>query len=241
MVSILDRLYVQKKKQEGYSEPEPPLEPNIFYQDQTAESWYCFVPRAVNKRLLARGLIPKNGKVSVYTISSFNIMNLDPEVTISKLRRIYDDANFRINQDVQNGLTISLLGVSLGNVLSIRAATNVQEGKLGRLVSIVGGDRLGLSAWDSILMKNIVRSPVLSAQEYEKRVSEFSPIHYVREINPQKIFARFGLSDLVVSYKYGKGLAQGFERIDCDQDIRTYSYADHCTTIFLSSLDGVYN
>lgn len=241
MVSILDRLYTQKKKHEGYSESEPPLEPNILYQDQTTESWYCFVPRAVNKRSLAKGLIPKNGKVSVYTISSFNIMNPDPEITTSKLRKIYDDANFRINHDIQNGLTINLLGVSLGNVLSVRVATNVQEGKLRRLVSIVGGGKLGLSAWDSILTKNIVRSSVLSAQEYEKRVSEFSPIHYVGEINPQEIFARFGSSDLLIPYKYGKELAQGLEKIDCDQNIRTYPYADHCTAMFFASLGRVHN
>jgi len=31
------------------------------------------------------------------------------------------------------------------------------------------------------------------------------------------------------------------ERIDCDKDVRTYPYADHCTAMFFASLGRVHN
>lgn len=240
MVAILDRVYARKKKREGYSEPKSPTEPNVSCQDPANESWYCFVPRIVNTKLFSNGLTPQKGRVSVYTVSSFNIMHPDPEVTVSRLRKIYDDANSRIDNDLQAGSTINLLGISLGNVLSIRAAAYIPRGKLRNLVSIVGGGRLGLSAWDSILARDIVRSSELSAQEYEKGVSEFSPIHYTGEIFPEKIFARFGASDLLIPSQHGRELAGALEKVDCTKDIRTYPLADHCLTMFLSSRAKVF-
>ena len=47
-------------------------------------------------------------------------MKNNPQEMLRGLREIYDDAVGKINEDLSKGMEISLLGISLGNVISTR-------------------------------------------------------------------------------------------------------------------------
>jgi|SRR3989344_7698570 len=243
MFGIADRLYARKKRGIAHEDVDwkPQTEQGIIFKD----SWYCFVPKIVTRnQAIGNGILPKEGKVTTYTISSINLIVPDVEETLGNLREIYNDALSRINDDMSKGKRISLLGVSLGNVISMRLAS-VLPGKNPRnLVSLVGSTRLGLSAWNSNLIGHIARqSGFGSAEEYERRVEEFSPINYLNGLNPRRIFSRFGSYDLAIPYApEGKELKTSLERLETKfRDIRTYSFADHCSSIFLSSRAGIHS
>ncbi len=93
--------------------------------------------------LIRRGLIPAEGQVFVYTLSSLDLITADPEVTVEKLHCVYDHALEHMQMAVKQGKSVNLLGVSLGNVLSIRLAGQART-KIINLISIIGGGQLGV-------------------------------------------------------------------------------------------------
>ena len=245
MFGLADRLYALRKRREGYVEPEIDWRPKVVSHNGKDTSWFCFVPHNVSGRpLLREGIIPAEGKVFVYTISSLNIVKPSPEETIDRLQEIYNDAINRMNHALANGHTLNLLGVSLGNVLSIRASNEINS-EIERIVSIVGGARLGLSAWDSILTGRIARqSGCKSPEEYEERLSAFSPINYIDGIDAKKVSIRLGTRDLLIPFDHGKELAHAFlDRAKVTRtkiDYRAYRGADHSGALMLSALDLTY-
>ena len=242
MFGIVDRLYARSKQGITHEDVDwkPEVEQEIIFND----GWYCFVPKIVSRNKTIRdGILPKKGKITVYTISSVNLIVPDVDETLENLREIYHDALLRMNQDIRQGKRISCLGVSLGNVLSIRLAHDLHGRNLRSLVSLVGSTRLGFSAWNSNLTGSVVRkSGIGSVQEYERRIEEFSPINYLRGLKPRRVFARFGAHDLAIPYKpYGRELRMHLEGLEArSEDIKTYSFADHCSTIFFASRAGIH-
>ena len=176
-------------------------------------------------------------------MSTLNIIRPDVDETLENLREIYRDALSRMNQDLLQGKRISLLGVSLGNVIAIKLASELLKGRLRNLVSLVGSTRLGFSAWRSNLTGQIVKqSGLASALEYEARVSEFSPIHYLPCLTPRMVFARFGVHDLAIPYNpEGEELKRALKNLEATgKDIKAYHFADHCSAIFFSSKAHIY-
>ena len=245
MFGLIDKIYASRKLRSDYVEPETDWKPEIIRNSNKKDSWFCFVPRSVSEMpLLRKGIIPKDGDVFVYTISSLNLIKPSPEETIKGLQEIYDDAIERMNSSSAEGHALNILGVSLGNVLSIRVAGSIS--KIEKLVSIVGGDRLGLSAWDSILTWHIARqSGCSSPEEYEKRLSIFSPINYIDGIMADKISIRFGTKDLMIPFKRGEELAYALiergKKTGAKIDYKAYWGADHTAAIFFSALDKISN
>jgi len=267
MLGLIDRLYASRKLQSDYVEPETDRKPEVIKNGEKKVSWFCFVPRGVSKTpFLRNGIIPKDGDVFVYTISSLNLIKPNPEETVERLQEIYDDAIERMNSSSAEGHALNILGVSLGNVLSIRAAGSINSG-IERLVSIVGGSNLGLSAWDSLLTRYIAKqSGCSSPEEYEKRLAVFSPVNYTGGLianqisirlgvfspvnytgglTANQISIRLGTMDLFIPYKYGQQLANALiergKKINSKIDYKSYIGADHCAAIFFSALDKIYN
>lgn len=244
MFGIADWLYASRKCSKSYVEPELNFGPEIIYYDEKEISWFCFVPRSVSEgTLLRRGIIPTEGKVFVYTVSSFNLIKPDLEETVKGLNEIYNDAIRRLHEELTNGHSLCMLGVSLGNVLSIRASGSINS-KIEKLVSIVGGDKLGLSSWDSILTGHIAKqSGCNSPEEYEEKLKEFSPVNYVDGINAGEISIRIGKRDLMIPYKRGQQLANALiergKKIGARVNRKDYIEADHCATLVLSALNGI--
>ncbi|MEK6925955.1 MAG: hypothetical protein AABW50_01610 [Nanoarchaeota archaeon] len=241
MFGILDRLYVMGKKKVFHEDIDWRAQ---ITDDNFCESWYCFVPKVVAKKeKIRKGILPQKGKVSVYTTSYVNLIVPNAIQTRDNLREIYYDSLDRMSEDVEQGRKISVLGVSIGNVLSVRLASEVPYGKLNSLVSIVGGGRLGMSAWDSIATKSAAQNSGFSkVEEYEEVLSEFAPIKYLGKIHAERVFARFGSSDLMIRYNpHGQQLRQGLENMDSDvKDIKTYLWADHSSTILKASGEEIY-
>ena len=246
MLGLIDRLYASRKLQSDYVEPETDRKPEVIKNGEKKVSWFCFVPRGVSKTpFLRNGIIPKDGDVFVYTISSLNLIKPNPEETVERLQEIYDDAIERMNSSSAEGHALNILGVSLGNVLSIRAAGSINSG-IERLVSIVGGSNLGLSAWDSLLTRYIAKqSGCSSPEEYEKRLAVFSPVNYTGGLIANQISIRLGTMDLFIPYKYGQQLANALiergKKINSKIDYKSYIGADHCAAIFFSAIDKIYN
>jgi hypothetical protein len=242
MLGIIDRFYVFTKSIKGYEDHNASWKFEIEQYNGKETSWFCFIPNKVARRpLLRKGLIPNEGDVFIYTLSSLNLIKPNPEQTARGLTEIYNDVTERINQSLEKGHALNFLGVSLGNVLSIRAAGN-SNSNIEKLVSIVGGGRLGLSAWDSLLTRHIARqSELRSPEEYEKKLSEFSPLNNIEGITANEIIIRLGTADLLIPYKYGQELASALitqgKRTGAKIDYKAYRGADHSTAIFLSALD----
>ena len=244
MLGIADRLYTLNKSRNGYKEPEIDWKPEVIDYNKKETSWFCFVPRSVSRiSMLRKGIIPAEGNVFVYKISSLNLIKPNPEETVEGLQEIYDDAIRRMNQAITEGRTLNMIGVSLGNVLAIRAAGSI-DSRIGRLVSIVGGGKLGLSAWDGILTGYIARqSGFNSPEEYERELSIFSPVNYVGGIVADEIFMRFGTRDLLIPFKHGQELARALinrgDKTSAKVDYRAYRGADHSATLVLSALERI--
>ena len=249
MFGLIDKLYASRKLRKGYVEPELNWGPEIVHHNGKEISWFCFVPRSVSEMpLLRKGIIPKDGDVFVYTVSSLNLIKPSPEETAGGLQKIYDDAIERMNASSAKGHTLKILGVSLGNVLSIRAAGSINS-RIEQPVSIVGGRNPGLSAWDSILTGHISKQSerygCSSPEEYEKRLSIFSPINYIDGIMADKISIRLGTRDLMIPFKQGRELACALiergKKTRAKIDYKAYWGAGHTATIFFSALHKVSN
>lgn len=169
MFGVRDRIYTLSKRYRKFREINVDWKPEISIYGGSNCDWYCFVPQNVARiPLLKRGLIPTRENVFVYKIYSLSIIKNDPDRTLNSLQEIYDDALMRLHVSLKENRSVNFLGVSLGNVLAIRAAGE-SGSRIERIVSIAGGGKLGLSAWDSILTSNIARqSGCSSAEEYEK-------------------------------------------------------------------------
>ncbi|PIN89811.1 hypothetical protein COU61_02990 [Candidatus Pacearchaeota archaeon CG10_big_fil_rev_8_21_14_0_10_35_13] len=239
MFGFFDKHYTQRQLRNPI-ERDVNENPKVEYNGNHQESWYCFVPRIISDiNYFSKTILPQNGKRTIYTISSQKIMVSDPLETVVKLRAIYENSIKRMQTDIGSGLAINLMGISLGNVLSIRLAANLPKGKVKKLVSLVGGAQLGLSAWDSILTGHTARqSGCRTPNEYERKLEEFSPINYTENLTLGSIFSRFGSSDLLIPFQpHGKKLAEALAKTRTEKiDVRTYPFADHSSAIFLSSL-----
>jgi len=243
MFGLADRLYVRKKWE--IIREDIDWHPVTKSFNSSNDSWYCFVPKIVIRDERVKvGILPKTGKLTYYIVSSINLTTSNPQEMLRGLREIYDDAVGKIKEDLFKGMKISLLGISLGNVISTRLAGSLNNGKIKNLVSLVGGARLGLSAWDSLQTGRIAQnSGVTTKEEYEEILKEFSPIEYTSGINPDNIFARFGSADLMIRYNpHGKDLRRALESIGAGRkDIKTYLFADHSSSIILSSMAGIHD
>lgn len=243
MLISLDEKYV-KKRLANWKFEESKIK-ILEDKDNSNDSWYCFVPNAISKPgWLSKRLLPREGKRTICTISALNLMDKSPEKTVKNLDGVYDPLFEEMEKDIREGKDISFVGVSIGNVLSIRAASELPRGRVKNLISFVGGGRLGISAWDSILVQHLARaSGCNSAEEYEERVKKFSPLEYMDDLSVDSIFARFGTSDLLIRYNpNGKELRNAFEEsvLAKKKNIRTYTGADHVSTMLLTSLENVY-
>ena len=244
MLGIADWLYALIKRRKGYTEPELNWGPEVVHFNEKEISWFCFVPRGVSKgSLLRKGIIPTEGKVFVYTLSSFNLIKPDLEETVEGLNEIYTDATRRMHEELANGHSLGMLGVSLGNVLAIRASGSINS-RIERLVSIVGGGKLGLSAWDSLLTGHIAKQSGCNfPEEYEKRLAVFSPVNYIDGLTANKISIKLGTMDLFIPYKHGQQLANALiergKKTSSKIDYKSYIGADHCAALVLSALEGI--
>lgn len=241
MFGIGDRVYTLIKQNKRNREIDVDWKPEISNCEESSMDWYCFVPQNVARGfILRKGLIPKSGNIFLYKIYSLNLIKECPNDIISNLQVIYDDIFDRMKNSLSRNRSIGLVAVSLGNVLALRAAGNL-ESKIEKIVSIAGGGKLGLSAWDSILTSDIAkRSGCSSAEEYEERLSIFSPVNYIDKIFTKEIVIRLGTRDLLIPYKYGQELAGSFikraKETNSKIDYKTYSGADHSATLLLSAL-----
>ena len=243
MIGILDRAYTRSKK--GLTHEDVDWKPEVSYFGSSRHVWYCFAPKNVTRKASIReGILPQDGKVVVYTISSLNLIVPDVEKTRNGLREVYEDATSRLNEDLKCYKEVSVMGVSLGNVLSTRLASNLSDRKIKNLVSLIGGSRLGFSAWDSIKTLNTAQnSGCKTVFEYEAALEEFSPINHLPRISAQRVFARFGASDLMIRYSpHGRELRKALASMNADEkDIRTYPFMDHCSMIMLLGFLGIRN
>ena len=243
MFGILDRLYARSKRR--VTREEVDWKPQINVYDNSDETYYCFVPKIVmGNDKIGAGILPENGKVIAYTTSYINLVVPDAEKTRNNLRAIYYNALAKINDDIKEGRKISVLGVSIGNVLSFRCAGNVPMGRIANLISIVGGSHLGFSAWDSVATSRTAQnSGCTNVEEYENILSEFAPIKYAGDIHAKRIFARFGSSDLMIRYKpHGRKLEEALNSMDAPhKNIKTYRWADHSSAILRASREGIHD
>lgn len=240
MFGIVDRLYTLSKKFKKFKEIKMDWRPEISLNNGSTSDWYCFVPQNTARfPILRRGLIPKTGNIFIYKIYSLNIINNNPSHSLRHLQQIYDDVSQRLNDSLKNKHSVNFLGISLGNVLAVRAAGKVVS-KIERIVSIVGGGKLGLSNWDSLLTSNIAKSSgIRSPGEYEDILSTFSPVNYISNIRATEVIIRLGNRDPLIPFNHGQELASAFRGQASETgarfDYKIYPGADHSATIFLSA------
>lgn len=242
MFGILDRLYARGKK--GVTHEEVDWTPQVDFPSNSNDAWYCFVPKLVMRNERVReGILPKDGKVVAYTVSYVNLLVPDAFQTRDNLREIYSDAMMGINEDLDQGRRISVLGVSIGNVLSVRCASNVPGKRVNNLISLVGGSRLGFSAWDSIATSHIAQASGLDVYQYENVLREFAPIENIKGVNAARVIARFGSSDLMIRYRpHGQELERALVSMSADhKDVKTYLWADHSSAILRASREGFHD
>lgn len=245
MFGIADWLYASRKLRKGYVEPELNWGPEIIYHNEKQISWFCFVPRSVSEiPFLRNGIIPAEGKAFIYTLSSFNLIRPDLEETLEGLNKIYYNATGKMHEELAKGHSLGMLGISLGNVLSIRASGSINS-RIERLVSIVGGGKLGLSAWDSILTRHIAKqSGCNSPEEYERKLAVFSPVNYTDGLVANQVSIRLGTMDLLIPYKHGQQLANAMiergKKTSSKIDYKSYIGVGHCAAMAFSALDRVY-
>jgi len=238
MFGLADRYFTENQLKKNWK-VRTPFGPEILKDiDNEPSSWFCFVPSTViSSRFLNWGILPKKGNRYLYQISSKRIITNDPEETIEKLNEIYEDVIKRVDSELQRGNKPNFLGVSLGNVISVRAASNFSQKGIGKLVSLVGGANLGYSGWDSILTGHVVKESKCSREEYERRVSEFSPINYVEGIDAELTTMRISRHDLLIRYDHGEKLAKAFSNGKRLIDLKTYNLSDHCTGLLHASAE----
>lgn len=240
MLGILDLWYAWKSLRKKKSDRETDWAPEVVRYDDSNYTWICFVPIFVSGvKAIRDGLIPKEGTVIIYTISSSDLILESSEETVKKLQQVYDHAVIKLSEAENDGKIINLFGVSLGNVLSIRLAAQAKK-KINRIVSLVGGSNLGLSGWDSILTGGIARrTGCKSAEEYESRLSVFSPTNYIDKIHASRVIIRLGTCDLLIHFKHGKKLATMFiersKKTPMKISYKAYLGADHGSAIFIAS------
>ncbi len=242
MFGILDRLYVIGKR--GVTHEEVDWTAQVDFPSNSNDSWYCFVPKLVMRNEKVReGILPKDGKVVDYTVSYVNLLVPNAEQTRDNLRQIYHDAMIRINGDLDRGRTVSVLGVSIGNVLSVRCAGNLPGKKVNNLISLVGGSRLGFSAWDSIATSHIAQASGLDVYQYEDVLREFAPIENIKGVSANRVIARFGSSDLMIRYRpHGKELERALKSMNAaHKDVKTYLWSDHSSAILRASREGFHD
>jgi hypothetical protein len=246
MFGLLDRLYTFRKlRNEGAplcgttgTDHRPEV---ISHDDDSGKVWFCFVPRLVSSsRILRRGIIPMEGTVYLYTLNSSYFVRPSTKETLCRIDRIYNDAFGRINALPNSTKSVNLLGVSLGNVLSVRLAGSLRR-SLDQLVVIVGGSHFGLGAWDSILTGHIAQnSGSESRDSYEQELAVYSPIHYVERIRAEKITVRLGKRDLLIPFVHGQILERELEKrsehLKCTFDSKSYQFAGHSITIFFAAI-----
>lgn len=196
-----------------------------------------FVPEAVSRSYFGNGIMDNRGISLIYTLKSREIIDSEPKKTTDNLRQIYEHCAKILKQFLLEGYRVNLIGTSLGNVLAIRFGAELANGNLKRLVAVAGGFRLGFSAWDSILTRDKVRLQCSSVEEYEREVSEFSPINYVQKITAEQIYFRMGSHDLLIPPSEGYMLARALQSQSSNLDSKVYRWADHGATIFLASRD----
>ncbi len=242
MFGLLDRFYVRR-----WNRLPPKSDwkwfPKII-DGSSREVWYCFVPGSVwNNFSLKKNLLPQRGRKVIYTSSYRNMIFADAKKTRDIFEEIYLDARKRLVKDFKQGKRINLLGISLGNIVSVRLAHEVPGLEIENFVSIVGGLHPGKIAWNSLATRKLVRKGNKTEGSYRKVFSEFSASEFSQGLKAGKIFARFGRFDLVIPYRhYGKELKDALRNSDAEiKNIRTYWWADHVTSIFLASKEKIYD
>ncbi len=240
MLGIFDRVYSIYRK---YTPPKYPFRVNVhmFEMSKKKECWICFVPGNILKeRLFRREILPREGKVIVYPFDSLQWIVPNTRQTLSHFEKVYLDAIQRTRSAHKKGYALNTLGVSTGNTLALRIAADIGV-PINHIVSLVGGAHLGICAWESILTSSIARKSGYSSKEkYDKKLSHFSPITYVKHIQAKKVTMRLGTSDLLIPYKQGRLLAESFKKNKKTLlDLKIYTGADHCSTLFLYSLERI--
>jgi hypothetical protein len=248
MLGLCDRIYIHKKSQPNHRELEDNCKFETLCFPETLHEhrviWFCFVPRLIAEmKILRRGIIPRVGLIKLYVMSSKNLIGRDPRQSVRGLEEVYQKAFNEMTTAIHGGWRVNLLGVSLGNVISIRAAAELPEATgatIGHLVSIVGGAHLGFSAWDSPLTHAVAMSSGLRRDDYEAEFASFSPAQYVRDIDPSRITARFGTSDKIIGSRHGRELINSFKQLAYtnEVDCLAYPFLDHGSAIFATAMEN---
>lgn len=239
MWGVLDRLYAFYEIGRLNQIQKQNFKPEIKKHNSEKEIWICFVPVSVSSdSIFRRGILPEKGVSIIYTINSIYMIKSDSKKTISNLDKIYNDAIMRLKGFEKKGYSINLLGVSLGNIFSIRLASEVKN--LGEIVSIVGGANLGASAFGSVLTSRVLEK-CTDSNKYRRDLSAYDPIRYVPRINAKSIILRLGKMDRLIPFNEGKKLAESFLKIASKKrikiDYKFFRWADHCSSMFFYSLE----
>lgn len=105
MFGLIDRWYAFRKCRKGYVEPKSSWEPEVLSFDKRKVTWLCFVPSIVSRiPLIRKGLIPTEGNVFVYTISSFDLITRNPQETVVKLEHVYAHAHEKMRTLYNQGI-----------------------------------------------------------------------------------------------------------------------------------------
>jgi len=137
MLGLIDRIYTYFRIRNKPEKIE--VIPKIIKGSDNKEVSFYFVPSVVSSSHLGNGIIRMGENSIIHTIPSRELVHEDPAETVNNLQRIYNPAADLMQEYISQGYRINLIGVSLGNVLTIRAASEVVKWQLNKLVSIAGG------------------------------------------------------------------------------------------------------
>src|SRR3989344_3198926 len=209
MFGIFDELYAFKKSLMKRKIIPYNSEPIVLGESKDKSVWFYFINSAqIKYGILRKNLFLENRRIEYYIADISMLFKEDANETKILLEDLFRGACNNIESKIREGYKINLLGISLGNIFTIRAASIYPCQKL---ISISGGSRLGRSSWDGLLTRELASKSGLSQEDYEKTLSNFDPYQYVKDVKAKEIFIYLGGADKIIRSEHGIELLDEFK------------------------------
>ena len=191
--------------------------------------WVCFLPAAAyDNRSVRSRYTPSNGDNSIYKIPK-NAVSPNPHETSNILWGIYQDAASEI-ESLKDSTEISVIGVSLGNVLAFKLADQYPTKDL---ISVTPGADLPLCIWDGIGTKEVIKQAKKDGrtlEDFETVLSTWSPMNNLNNITGE-IEVHLGYWDKVIPYSNGVNLVERLRQAGKNLTVNTHPLFGHGSTI----------
>lgn len=187
------------------------------FNEDSSETWICFLPwKTKIQEAKYLGLIPKKYRTIVYE---------GPVGLVSPNAQTAKDLQSIIAEDIDklNLKTFNVLAYSVGTFLGSYIAKTFP---IGRLISVVPGEKAGACIWDGIATQEIkeiaiAEYDIKNADQYDAILNGRNPIDNLENL-PSDIEIHIASHDNYIRTHHGEKLIQ--ELINANKNPRIYRY-----------------